>query len=195
MKKPISDFQGGVYALPFSGVQTTDKALKLLEQSMHPDEFEFWSAIFCKQYGMWYEAFRMVETRFRFYLRDAIPNRDQYTAIGTRERDLRLVLALYRCIAKSEEIKRLLDGMVDEFLAKCSRKVRCRMQSIEPFDAKQRNFIASSCELTGVCTCKHRGAVPPYMDGCPGDTTLLSRFEEPLGLSSLKDSRVHVINL
>jgi|GEM_PF-3129548 hypothetical protein len=194
MKKPISVFQGGVDALPFSGVQTTDEALAFLGQAMHPDEFKSWILIFCNRYEMWYEAFRMVETRFHFYLRDALPNRDLYDKIGTRERELRLVLAMHCCIMKAEEIKRLLDGMVDEFLAKCSRKVRCRIQGIEPFDAKPRDFTASKCEATGVCTCENRGAVPPYMDGCPGDTTLLRRFEEPYESSLPKNARLIVVN-
>lgn len=173
-----SVFRGGVDQLPFGGVRTPDEAAELLKSSIHPDEFERWENDFRRTYGIWHDAHSMVARRFNFYLYSALPNPDLYDRIGSRDRELRLVLAMHRCIVKAEEIRKKLDGMVNEYLTKSSRVVNCRMQGIEPFEARPIGLTPSRCELTGVCICEHRGKMPPYRDGCPGDTTLIRPYEE-----------------
>ncbi|NTW76155.1 MAG: hypothetical protein HGB34_04670 [Candidatus Moranbacteria bacterium] len=174
----IKLMQGGVDRLPFSDFLTPEEALRTLESVMHPEKFPLWSEPFLKEYKTWYQALLMVRTRFEFYLFEALPQPDLYSRIGSRGRELRLMFAAHRCIVKAEEIRSELGHMVDKYLAKCSRHSECKLRGIEPISAKPMGYSLSPCERTGICVCTHRGSVPPYMDGCNGDTTLLLPFHE-----------------
>lgn len=182
--KELSVFLGGVDQLPFSNVPTPEEALSLLGSTVRLSAFGTFRDAFLKEYGIWYDAFLMVRERFTFYLCDALPHPALYDRIGSRDRNLRLVLAMYHCIVKATEIKEKLDGMVKEYLVKYIRSVACQKQGIEPIDARPRDFPLSRCELTGVCVCTNLGGVPSYLNGClsGGDTTLLLPYEEPFDI-------------
>ncbi|MEI7749858.1 MAG: hypothetical protein WCJ25_02540 [Candidatus Moraniibacteriota bacterium] len=187
-------FCGGVDRLPFGGVLSPYEAQSLLEQTMHPDAFNGCSCAFLKQYGTWYEAFQMVKRRFEFYVIEALEYPDLFDEIGTHDRDLRIIFAIHRCIVKAKEIKEKMKALPKEFLDESLRKAECRLQGIEPIEVKPKDFSPSTCEMTGVCTCKDRGAVPPYMHGCLGDTTLLLPYEEEPCGTVVRDSRIIVTN-